>query len=298
MKIKRQSANGILVIVSILWGSGFVFTKMALNFNVSAGLINIARGVVFALLTFVVFFKHIRKGTKKDFLIGIVVGGLNSIAFLMQTVAMNYTGPSNTGFFTVTNVLMVPFIVWIFYRKKPPLKAFVAVGVCLLGMAILTEVFNTDFQFNIGNVFALIGALMFAFSIAFIANSAKETHFSIIALVMGIFQALVGVAYFYLFEGGVVGDIQWVGAILVLLYMGIFPSFVAQSSQVFAQQNTTATTAALIMTLEAFFGSVFSIIIGYDKATWTLVIGGFLILVSLFISEFSFSDKLNRKNLK
>lgn len=298
MKIKKQSANAILVIVTVLWGSGFVFTKMALDFKVSAGLINIARGIIFALISFIFFFKHIIKGSKKDFFVGFVAGSLNSLAFLLQTIAMNYTGPSNTGFFTVTNVLMVPFIVWIFYKKKPPIKVFLAVGICLLGMAILTGFFGVEFEFNVGIILALIGALMFAFSIAFIANSAKDTHFSIVALVMGISQAVVGVIYFFLFEGGIIGDIQWTGAILVLLYLGIFPSFIAQSCQVFAQQNTSATTAAIIMTLEAFFGSVFSIILGYDKATWTLLVGGFLILTSLFISEFPFPNPQKDKNLK
>lgn len=289
MKIKRYSANLILIGVTVLWGSGFIATKMAIDFNVSSGLINIIRGLLFAVLTFSFFSKRIIKINKSGFKKGLIAGGLNSIAFLCQTVAMHYTTPSNAAFFTISNVLMVPFIVWSLYKKKPSIRTFISVFICLIGMAIITGFFGANITFNIGDVFAIFGALMFAFSITYIANDAREIDYPIIAFMLGITQAIGGLIYFLVIDGTAVAvNVMWLKAIPVLLYLGLFPSFISQTLQVVAQQNTKATIAALIMTLEAVFGSIFSILFGYDKLTWSLGIGGLLIMISLGVSEIQF----------
>lgn len=281
----------MLVAVTVLWGSGFIVTKMALDQNATTGLINIARGLIFALLIFIIFFKRITKMTGKEFFKGFFAGALNSFAFILQTVAMQYTTPSNAAFFTITNVLMVPFIVWVFYKIRPSLKIFGAVGVCLVGMAILTGFWGDNATGNKGDALALAGAFMFALSIAYISNSAKNVDYSIIAFWLGITQAIGGIIYFVFFENAAKISIDWMKVFPMLLYLGLFPSFVAQTGQVIAQQNTTATSAALIMTLEAVFGSIFSVIFGFDRLTLSLFIGGSLIMLSLVISEIRFPQK-------
>jgi drug/metabolite transporter (DMT)-like permease len=291
MKLKKTSANLMLVAVTVLWGSGFIVTKMALDQNATTGLINIARGLIFALLIFIIFFKRITKMTGKEFFKGFFAGALNSFAFILQTVAMQYTTPSNAAFFTITNVLMVPFIVWVFYKIRPSLKIFGAVGVCLVGMAILTGFWGDNATVNKGDALALAGAFMFALSIAYISNSAKNVDYSIIAFWLGITQAIGGIIYFVFFENAAIISIDWMKVFPMLLYLGLFPSFVAQTGQVIAQQNTTATSAALILTLEAVFGSIFSVIFGFDRLTLSLFIGGSLIMLSLVISEIRFPQK-------
>ncbi len=291
MKLKKSSANLMLMVVTVLWGSGFVVTKMALDLNASTGLINMVRGVVFALVTFAIFFKRITKMKGKELFKGFFAGSLNSLAFILQTVAMQYTTPSNAAFFTITNVLMVPFIVWVFYKIRPSLKIFGAVGVCLVGMAILTGFFGENTTINKGDWLALSGAFMFALSIAYISNSAKEVDYSIIAFWLGVTQAIGGIIFFTFFENAQVASLDWLKVAPLLLYLALFPSFVAQTGQVIAQQNTSATSAALIMTLEAVFGSIFSVIFGFDRFTLSLFIGGSLIMLSLVISEIRFPRK-------
>lgn len=281
----------MLMVVTVLWGSGFVVTKVALDLNASTGLINMARGLIFAFLTFAIFFKRITKMKGKELFKGFFAGSLNSLAFILQTVAMQYTTPSNAAFFTITNVLMVPFIVWVFYKIRPSLKIFGAVGVCLVGMAILTGFFGEKTTINKGDWLALAGAFMFALSIAYISNSAKEVDYSIIAFWLGVTQAIGGIIYFAFFENAQIISLDWLKVAPMLLYLGFFPSFVAQTGQVIAQQNTSATTAALIMTLEAVFGSIFSVLFGFDRFTLSLFVGGSLIMLSLAISEIRFTKK-------
>jgi drug/metabolite transporter (DMT)-like permease len=291
MKLKKSTADLLLIVVTLLWGSGFVATKIAIDNNAPTGMINLIRGGIFALLCYVFYFKKINSITKEEIKKGFVAGSLNSLAYVLQTVSLHYTTVSNSAFLTASNVLIVPFIVWIFHNKRPTLKVFVSVAVCLSGMAALTGFLSSSVTLNWGDALALLGAIMFAFSLTYISNNAKDIDFSIIAFMLGLTQAIGGLFYFIVFDGGEVGGINWTGALLPLLYMGVFPSFVSQTLQVVAQQNTTATSAALIMTLEAVFGSVFSILFGYEKLTWSLAAGGGLILLSIIISEINIRKK-------
>ena len=63
-----------------------------------------------------------------------------------------------------------------------------------------------------------------------------------------------------------------------LLYLGAVCSFVAQTIQVAAQRHTSAPSAGLIMMLEGFFGSVFSVLIGFEPLSAQLFVGGVLIM--------------------
>jgi len=297
MKLTKTTANILLMVITIAWGLGFIFTKHALNIGISAGILNILRGFLFSSATLIFFFKKIRNMTLKDFKIGLIVGIMNFLGFITQTVGANYTTPSNNAFLTVTNVLMVPFIVWVLYKKRPSVKLFISVLICMYGMAWLTGFININYVVNIGDVLSLMCAFFFAVSIAIIGNSAKESEFSVIAFMMGLTQMLGGFAYFIIGERAVIPDFNWVLVIIPVLFLGLISSFMSQTVQVIAQKHTSASSAALIMTLEGLFGAIFSVLFKFDKMNISLIIGGELIMVSLIISEYDFNRLRFRKNI-
>jgi drug/metabolite transporter (DMT)-like permease len=55
--------------------------------------------------------------------------------------------------------------------------------------------------------------------------------------------------------------------------------------QIVAQRYLSASTACLILMLEGVFGSVFSVLFGYEPFTANLLLGGGLIVCSLILSE-------------
>ena len=48
-----------------------------------------------------------------------------------------------------------------------------------------------------------------------------------------------------------------------------------------AQKRISPSGTAIILSLEGFFGSLFSVLLGLDKATPTFIIGGAIILLSV-----------------
>ena len=67
---------------------------------------------------FVVFRKHIVTMKFKDVKIGLMAGTANVLAFLLQTIGTQYTTLSNSAFLTTTNVIMIPFMVWVLMKRK------------------------------------------------------------------------------------------------------------------------------------------------------------------------------------
>ncbi|WP_223594617.1 DMT family transporter [Neobacillus bataviensis] len=300
MKMTKSMANLLLLIAAALWGSGFVVTKIALDANVSPGFVNFSRGFLFVVLVFMFFYKKIIKMTLKDFKVGLIAGLLNFGGFITQTIGVQYTTPSNNAFISATYVVIIPFLAWVLYQKKLPVKSFVSIAFCLLGMTILTGILNKAININIGDVYSFICALFYAASIVYLGYGARTTDFSIVAFMLGVVQAIGGLAFFFFVEEGQLTSINWSVAIVPLLYMGIICSFVGQTVQVVAQKHTSATTAGLIMMLEGAFGSIFSVMFGFESFTVQLVVGGMLIMLSIILMEVDFKQMLvkNKEQLR
>lgn len=285
IKHPRTIANLVLAFVSILWGSGFVVTKMVLDGGITASFSNFSRGALFALMAFLCFRPRIMAMTKNDFKIGLIAGLLNFGGYLTQTIGVQFTTPSNNAFICANYVVFVPFVARLMYKKPLQAKSFVCIASCIAGMSVLSGIFEVGFVPNVGDIYSLVSALFYAVSIAYLSYGCQESDPTVVAFMLAITQAVGGLVFFFLMDGGSMPGVDWSAVILPLLYMGIVCSFAAQTCQVIAQRYTSATTASLIMMLESVFGSMFSILFGYEDFTLRLAIGGCIILVSLAAME-------------
>lgn len=286
-----MQGNILLVLVTLLWGGGFVATKFCLELGLSSGLIVIVRGGLFMVLTFAFFAKRILKMTAKGALIGFLAGAANAIAYLFQCVGLENTTPSVGAFLTVLYVVIVPLLMLIFFRRKPKLQLLPAIILSLVGTYFLTGMSFSAFTLGKGELLTLCCALFFGISITIIGVYGQKVDSAVTAFWMGATQTVGGLIYFFVADGGsVAGVSNWGAAILPLLFMGIFCTFITTNAQVISQKVTDETTASIIMTLEALFGSIFSLIFGYDTFTWRLALGGVLILVGAFTAIANFEQ--------
>lgn len=283
--MKKSTAILMLIVVTIIWGGGFIGIKMALDGGMTAGTLNMARGFIFTAIVFGAFHQHILNMSKEELVNGILVGTFNALGFITQAVGALYTTPSNSSFLTTTNVVMVPFMAWAIFKVRPKLRNLVAVVVCMAGMGVLTGAFETEFILNIGDLYTVVGALFFGFSIVFLAKQPEGGHFSTGAFMMGITLFMAGAVYTVFFEDISLSAIPWAKVIWPVLYLAVGSNFVAQSMQIVAQRYLSASTACLILMLEGVFGSVFSVLFGYEPFTVNLLLGGGLIVCSLILSE-------------
>lgn len=283
--MKKQTAIILLIIVTLIWGGGFIAIKLTLDSGISAGMLNMIRGFIFSAIVFCIFPKEVLGMSKSQLKNGLMVGIFNCLGFILQAIGATHTTVSNSSFLTATNVVAVPFLAWAIYKVKPKLRNIAAVFVCMLGMAVLAGVFEAEFVLNIGDIYTVAGALGFALSIVLLSRQPSESHFAAGSFLLGFTLFIGGAVYMLIFEEITLSSVNWTACILPIIYLAVFSNFVAQSIQIVAQRHLSASTASLVLMLEGVFGSMFSILFGFEQFTVNLLIGGGLITASLVLSE-------------
>jgi len=289
MSIKK-AAPFLLLIVTIIWGSGFTASQAAIDGGLSAAFIMFGRFLVAALTIGLVFHKKLKNWTKKEILMSFTVGLILFFAHFTQTLGLEQTTPSKNAFLTATNVVMVPFLYWILARKQPGVKAFISAVICFAGICILSVDFSQGMVFGVGDLLSLLCALLFALHIAVVGYFVDKMDGIKLA-----FGQLAGAAIFstiaFLILDRDFSVIRPTIGVASVVYLGVFSTGVCFFLQTISQEHVSSTKASLILSLESVFGTMFSILLGYEVLKINMVLGGLMILASIIFVEVQFKKK-------
>ncbi|MDD3306030.1 MAG: DMT family transporter [Acetobacterium sp.] len=287
-KTKKQSllADLGLVAVAFVWGSGFVASKNALD-SMSPMMLMAVRFTIAALLSGFIFRKNLKSIAKETIQAGCVIGFFLFTAFAAQMIGLQYMLAGKQAFLTATNVIMVPFIYWVVKKQRPDQYNFVAAFIMLLGLALLTIDFSIGFSVNPGDALTLLCALLYAGHIVAVGIYSKQHDPIALTVIQLGFAAAVSLAYVFI-SGEFTLDIP-VPGLLNGLYLGIFCTFLAFLGQTVAQKYTNSTHAAIILSLEAVFGSLLAIIILSDNFTSIMFLGCLIIFMGILTAETKWS---------
>lgn len=286
MPITKKRANLMLLMVAILWGSSYVFAKLTLEAGMHSGLINACRGTMCVVAGYLFFFKKINRMTWTDAKLGLLMGVINFIGYYLQTDALRYTAPAKNAFLTTLYIAVAPLLLWIFWHEKPQRKAYFAIVLAIIGMAILTNVIHTGLHFQYGDLLTLISTIFWGLQLIFFGKYAPRVSSPwVIIFMIGLCQGTFGWITTLLSERSTLGQVHWLQALIPLAILAIGVTFLAQGMQITAQAYTDATSAGLILMLESFFASVMSVILGYDPLTHRLIIGGLILLLANAIMQ-------------
>ena len=117
----QVKADFMMLIVTMLWGSSYLFMKMGLDSLQGFNLIALRFCLAF-LLAGIVFYKRLMKINSKTVLYGFLLGTILFLAISVVTMGLNFTSISNAGFLFSLSVVFVPLLLAIFFRKRPEKK--------------------------------------------------------------------------------------------------------------------------------------------------------------------------------
>lgn len=277
---KSLYADLSLVLVALIWGSGFVATKKALAYTTPYYLMAIRFAISFLIMA-IVFFKRLRKMNFEDFKAGVIIGIFLFLGFATQTVGLNYTTAGKQAFITATNVVMVPFIYWGISKKKPDIYEVIAAILCFIGIGILS--FESGLKIGYGEFLTFLCAIFFACHISAIGYYAKKHDPIVLSVMQFLIAGILSFICVLLFESET-GKISN-EAIIPILYLAVFSTLIAFLIQNVAQKYTSSTHAAIILSLEAVFGGVLSFIFLKEPFTIRFLIGCITIFLSIITTE-------------
>ena len=282
MLFKKNSlyADLSLLLVALIWGSGFVASKNAL-ISMPPHYINSIRFALPFILLCIVFWKKVRVINLQDLKSGGIIGIFLFVAFAAQTVGLQYTTASKQAFLTGVNVVIVPFLYWVIKNKKPDRYNLVATFLCLIGIGFLT--LQESFLINFGDGLTLLCALFFACHIVSIGVFAENHDPIILTIIQFGVAALFSTICALSFE--TIPKSITAQSIFPILYLAVFSTLVAFVIQNVAQKYTTPTHAAIILSLESVFGSILSVIILGDLFTFKMIIGCTIVFAAIITAE-------------
>ena len=283
---KERLADLSLIGVSFLWGMGFIAVQYAIQAGLPVSLIVALRFLIAACAIFAFRPKTILKIKKQELVTGVVAGVLLYLAFLSQTLGQAISNISNAAFITAIYVVLVPFIIWIFKGHPPKLKMFILVFTTLAGVFILTYQPNSSLvSLGAGDGLLILCAIGFAAHIAYLGTKARSFDPISITFLQMATAGVLGLVVFLVKDTTAVSGVDWKLGLLSVLYLGLVSSAVCYFLQTWAQTITTPSKAAIMMSMESLFGSLFSIIIGLEAFRINIPIGGLIIFASVILSE-------------
>lgn len=271
----------MLFTTAIIWGSGFAFSAISLDYFTPYQILAV-RFTVGVLILRLIFYQRLKNMKKSTIKRGFILGLLLYMAFLLQTVGLQYTTPSKNAFITAINVVIVPFIAFFMDKRKIDKFELSGAFLAITGIAFLSLELSIS-EINIGDLLTLGCAFGFAYQIYYTAKYVKDED-PILLTVVQMGAAALFSWLFVFFKGEVDFSLEWKGALSVL-YLGLFSTTLAYCFQTMAQKYTNETKTAIILSTEALWGMVFSIIILSEVLTGRMIVGAVLILTAIILAE-------------
>ena len=283
------------LITTFIWGTAFIAQDTGMD-NIGPLTFNAARFVVGFITVLPIALLLERRKIKENinldqklFFKYLFLMSLSLFlgTYLQQTSLM-FTNIANAAFFTVFYVPIVPILLFFIYSKKVHWSIWPAIGLCVLGVYLLSDFSNSEIM--LGDGLVILCSVFWALHIIFAGKFMEEFDIPMFyAALQALFVATLSIIFSYAFEEINISKILMESS--SILYAGALSGGIAFTLQMFAQKNIEEAPAAIIYSLEGVFAAIAGWIILNQFLTTNNIIGCFFILVAVISSQISPSTK-------
>ncbi|WP_151733963.1 DMT family transporter ['Paenibacillus yunnanensis' Narsing Rao et al. 2020] len=278
--MKPHKAELMLLIVTLFWGSSYIFMKMGLGTLGEFNLIALRFGLAFILAS-LLFRKRLRGLNAATLKYGALLGFLLLGVFTCITFGLKTTSTSNAGFLVALTVVFVPLLDRLVFKKRiAPPQVFGAL-LAITGIGLLT--LNASLTFAPGDLLCVLSAVFYALQILFTAKAVKTCDSLQLGILQLGFAAGFALVLSFFFETPVLPSTLpgWIA----ILALGILCSGCGFILQPIAQKYTTPTRTGLIFALEPVFAAFFGYWFAGEQLSQQGYAGAALVLLGIVASE-------------
>lgn len=272
--------RGALLLATMIWGVAFVLMDFTLG-SVTTLYILAFRFIGAALIMLLVSIIFLKDMDRKYLIGGGVMGLALFLAYTAQTYGLMYTTPGKNAFLTAAYCIMVPFLFWFNSRVRPDRYNISAAFVGLAGVGLISV--NREFSVNIGDALTLVCAFFYAVHIVVSNRVLHGRNILLLCLVQFTVAGILAGAGAVIFEP-VPQNIP-VETVVLLVFLAVVATALCLLLQIYGQKHTPPSQASIIMTFEAVFGVLSSLIAGLEILSVRLVAGFALTFAAVIISE-------------
>lgn len=280
-RLTEKTAGILLTLTALIWGSGFICYKYLMGLLMPVPFV-VLRSLFAAVCSGIFFVLYIKRVNRRELLCGCTLGCILAVAGLIQTYGIRETSAGNCAFLTGTNVVMVPFLSWALAKRKPNRYQMVSAAAMFAGVCLLTVDFDHIAAVGRGDLLSFMGAFFYAIHIAVTGLFAGQVR--PLAMIPLQFLSLFAVNLVFLLVSGGGMEVP-AEAVLPAAYLGVVVIFAGHSLQMVCQERTNSAKAAVLLSLEGVFGSLFGVLLLGERYALPAIGGFALIFASILLSQ-------------
>jgi drug/metabolite transporter (DMT)-like permease len=280
-----------LIGLTAIWGATFTIVHGAVRSYPPVSFLALRSGIA-ALVLLPVLVRR-RSELARTVGGGAALGVLLFGGFATQTMGLALTTPARAGFITGLSVALVPLI-GLAFGQRPPRRAVLGVLLAFVGLTIVS--FGCQWGLPgcglakapttarmLGDALVLACAVFYAFQIVGVSHFTARLD----PLLLNAVQLLVVAAL-----SAVIGSV-WehpqgrpeAGVWAAAAFVGLVATALVTAVWFHCQRHTTATHAALILSLEPVFAALFSWLWTREAMTTAIWLGGGLMVIGIVAAE-------------
>ena len=271
----RWRADLALVVAAFFFGTTFLLVQDALDEADPVPFLALRFLIAGAVLAVIGRHRPATSGERRH---GIAAGAALLVAYLLQTIGLQYTSQSTAAFITYLLVVLVPVLTFVVLRRRPHPLTLLGLVPAVAGLALLTG--GADLALGRGEVLTLGCAFAFAAHIVILGETAAR-HDAIRLTCVQVITVGLACLVASPFTGGLAMPAAAFGA---AAFTGVFATALAFFAMVWAQRIVSPTRAAVILLLEPVFAAALARATG-ESLPASAVAGGALILLAVVVSE-------------
>jgi drug/metabolite transporter (DMT)-like permease len=264
--------------VTAAWGSTFFLIKDLLR-QISVLDFLSLRFAVAALALFLLAPRSVSRLSRDEVRQGVLLGLVYGVAQVLQTLGLERTSASVSGFVTGMYVVATPVFAALLLKERIPAVVWTAVAMSTVGLGFLS-LQGMSVSPGVAAIFA--SAMLYALHIIGLGRWSTTANvfglsivqMTVICAVCTVVSAPNGI-HTPTTSGG------WVS----LLYMAVIAGSLTLLGQTWAQARIPSTRAAIIMTMEPVWAAFFAVLFGGDHLTARMLAGGAFVLAAMYTVE-------------
>jgi drug/metabolite transporter (DMT)-like permease len=277
---KKYLGRGALLLATLIWGLSFVLMDLAVG-TLPVLFVLAVRFSGAAVIMLLIGIRELKKLDKSYLAGGVLAGTLLFAAYAFQTYGLPLTTPGKNAFLTAVYCIIVPFLAWMFYKKKPDGYNILAAVICIAGIGLIS--LKSDLTIGLGDALTLVCGFLYALHIITCGHFIEGRSAVLFTMLQFATAGILAWGGSLLFE--TMPSAIPLGAGLNLAFLTVMSTALCIFLQVFGQKHTPPAQAAVIMTLEAVFGALASVLLIGELVSFQLFCGFVLTFAAVIISE-------------
>ena len=303
MKIYQTKAFyfSILILVAIIWGLDPIVNRYLYQYY-SASALSALSTLLSAMFFFLLSVRKLHLLNRSYLRIALPIGLINSLACLLQRIGLQYTTPARYSFLEHLSCVVVPVLMFLFFKKRPTPLQWIAGALCICGCLLLTGAGAEGGILGPGEILCALAGILFGVCIVATGIYAKELDINLFMMIhMSIyFITSVGMAvglHTVKTDGHPIEPFTFsfnIRHLLIGILFGFLSVGICWLLRTEATRHVSPPIVASVMPFSAVVSGTVSVLAGFDQISSSFLLASAMIITAAILSGLSDTQKKKR----